>query len=141
MSVIEPVTNIQTFLIDKDVNFIRECYPDPDVTGVPKYYAIFDEDSFIVGPTPDGNYQVELHYYYYPESIVTSSTSWLGDNFETVLLYGALREAYLYMKGEQDLIQYYEQKYQESLGLLKLLGEGKDRRDAYRSGLNRIPVT
>ena len=141
MSVIEPVTNIQTFLIDNDVNFIRECYPDPDVTGVPKYYAIFDEDSFIVGPTPDGNYQVELHYYYYPESIVTSSTSWLGDNFETVLLYGALREAYLYMKGEQDLIQYYEQKYQESLGLLKLLGEGKDRRDAYRSGLNRIPVT
>lgn len=141
LAVIDPVTNAQTFLLDKDVNFIRECYPDPDDTGVPKYYAIFDSNSFILGPTPDSNYQVELHYYYYPESIVTASTSWLGDNFETVLLYGTLREAYLYMKGEADMMQYYEQKYQESLGLLKLLGEGKDRRDAYRSGLNRIPVT
>ena len=141
LAVITPITNAQSFLIDKDVNFIRECYPDPDDTGVPKYYAIFDDNTFILGPTPDSNYQVELHYYYYPESIVTASTSWLGDNFETVLLYGTLREAYLYMKGEQDIITYYEQKYQESLGLLKLLGEGKDRRDAFRSGLNRIPVT
>jgi hypothetical protein len=141
LAVITPITNAQSFLIDKDVNFIRECYPDPDDTGVPKYYAIFDDNTFILGPTPDSNYQVELHYYYYPESIVTATTSWLGDNFETVLLYGTLREAYLYMKGEQDIITYYEQKYQESLGLLKLLGEGKDRRDAFRSGLNRIPVT
>lgn len=141
LAIITPVTNAQTFLLDKDVNFIRECYPDPDDSGVPKYYAIFDKNTLILGPTPDSNYQVELHYYYYPQSIVTASTSWLGDNFETVLLYGTLREAYLYMKGEQDLIQYYEQKYQESLGLLKLLGEGKDRRDAFRSGLNRIPVT
>ena len=141
LAVIAPVTNAQTFLLDKDVNFIRECYPDPDDIGVPKYYAIFDKNTLILGPTPDSNYQVELHYYYYPQSIVTASTSWLGDNFETVLLYGTLREAYLYMKGEQDMIQYYEQKYQESLGLLKLLGEGKDRRDAFRSGLNRIPVT
>ena len=141
LAVIAPVTNAQTFLLDKDVNFIRECYPDPDDVGVPKYYAIFDKNTLILGPTPDSNYQVELHYYYYPQSIVTASTSWLGDNFETVLLYGTLREAYLYMKGEQDMIQYYEQKYQESLGLLKLLGEGKDRRDAFRSGLNRIPVT
>ena len=141
LAVITPVTNAQTFLLDKDVNFIRECYPDPDDSGVPKYYAIFDKNTLILGPTPDSNYQVELHYYYYPESIVTASTSWLGDNFETVLLYGTLREAYIYMKGEQDMMQYYEQKYQESLGLLKLLGEGKDRRDAFRSGLNRIPVT
>jgi len=141
LAVITPVTNAQSFLIDKDVNFIRECYPDPDDNGVPKYYGIFDKNTLILGPTPDSNYQVELHYYYYPESIVTASTSWLGDNFETVLLYGTLREAYLYMKGEQDIITYYEQKYQESLGLLKLLGEGKDRRDAFRSGLNRIPVT
>jgi len=141
LSVIDPVTNAQTFLLDKDVNFIRECYPDPDDIGIPKYYAIFDKNTFILGPTPDSNYQVELHYYYYPPSIVTASTSWLGDNFETVLLYGTLREAYIYMKGEQDMMQYYEQKYQESLGLLKLLGEGKDRRDAYRNGLNRIPVT
>jgi hypothetical protein len=141
LAVITPVTNAQTFLIDKDVNFIRECYPDPDDSGVPKYYAIFDKNTLILGPTPDSNYQVEMHYYYYPESIVAASTSWLGDNFETVLLYGTLREAYIYMKGEADMMQYYEQKYQESLGLLKLLGEGKDRRDAFRSGLNRIPVT
>jgi hypothetical protein len=141
LAVIDPVTNAQTFLLDKDVNFIRECYPDPDDVGVPKYYAIFDQNTFILGPTPDSNYQVELHYYYYPESIVTASTSWLGDNFETVLLYGTLREAYLYMKGEADMVQYYEQKYQESLALLKRLGEGKDRQDAFRNGLNRIPVT
>lgn len=141
LAVIDPATNAQTFLLDKDVNFIRECYPDPDDVGVPKYYAIFDKNTFILGPTPASNYQVELHYYYYPESIVIAGTSWLGDNFETVLLYGTLREAYLYMKGESDIITNYEQKYQESLGLLKLLGEGKDRRDAYRSGLNRIPVT
>lgn len=141
LAVIDPATNAQTFLLDKDVNFIRECYPDPDDNGVPKYYAIFDQNTLILGPTPASNYQVEMHYYYYPETIVTAGTSWLGDNFETVLLYGTLREAYLYMKGEQDIVVYYEQKYQESLGLLKLLGEGKDRRDAFRSGLNRIPVT
>ena len=141
LAVIDPATNAQTFLLDKDVNFIRECYPDPDDNGVPKYYAIFDQNTLILGPTPASNYQVEMHYYYYPETIVTAGTSWLGDNFETVLLYGTLREAYLYMKGEQDIVVYYEQKYQESLDLLKLLGEGKDRRDAFRSGLNRIPVT
>ena len=141
LAVIDPATNAQTFLLDKDVNFIRECYPDPDDNGVPKYYAIFDQNTLILGPTPASNYQVEMHYYYYPETIVTAGTSWLGDNFETVLLYGTLREAYLYMKGEQDIVVYYEQKYQESLGLLKLLREGKDRRDAFRSGLNRIPVT
>ena len=141
LAVIDPATNAQTFLLDKDVNFIRECYPDADDNGVPKYYAIFDQNTLILGPTPASNYQVEMHYYYYPETIVTAGTSWLGDNFETVLLYGTLREAYLYMKGEQDIVVYYEQKYQESLGLLKLLGEGKDRRDAFRSGLNRIPVT
>ena len=141
LAVIDPVTNAQEFLLDKDVNFIRQSYPDPDDQAKPKYYAIFDDNTFILGPTPDLAYQVEMHYYYYPQSIVTATTSWLGDNFETVLLYGTLREAYLYMKGEQDIITYYEQKYQESLGLLKLLGEGKDRRDAFRSGLNRIPVT
>lgn len=141
LAVINPVTNAQEFLLDKDVNFIRQSYPDPDDTGLPKYYAIFDANTFILGPTPDYAYAVEMHYYYYPQTIVTAGTSWLGDNFETVLLYGTLREAYTYLKGEQDMMQYYEQKYQESLGLLKLLGEGKDRRDAFRSGLNRIPVT
>ena len=131
----------QTFLLDKDVNFIRECYPDPSTDGVPKFYAIFDKDTLILGPTADSNYQVEMHYYYYPESIVTAGTSWLGDNFETVLLYGALREAYIYLKGEADMIQNYEQKYQEALAQLMRLGDGLNRRDAYRSGQVRVPVT
>lgn len=131
----------QEFLLDKDVNFIRQSYPSPTDTGKPKFYAIFDANTFILGPTPDAAYDVEMHYYYYPESIVTAGTSWLGDNFETVLLYGTIREAYTYLKGEQDLMNYYEQKYQEALALLKVLGDGKDRRDAYRNGQVRIPVT
>lgn len=140
LAVIAPVTLAQTFLIDKDVNFIRECYPNPSTSGVPQHYAIFDDNTIIVGPTPDQSYAVEMHYYYYPESIVTAGTSWLGDNFETVLLYGCLREAYLYQKGEADVTSYYENKYLESLNLLKQLGDGKDRRDAYRSGQLRVPV-
>jgi len=140
VAVIDPATNAQTFLLDKDVNFIRESFPDPDTTGVPTHYAQFDDNSLILGPTPDASYGVELHYYYYPPSIVTASTSWLGDNFESVLLYGALREAYLFMKGEQDIVGYYEEKYKESLMLLKMLADGKNRRDAYRSGQTRVPV-
>jgi len=140
VAVIDPATNAQTFLLDKDVNFIRESFPDPDTTGVPTHYAQFDDNSLILGPTPDAAYGVELHYYYYPPSIVTASTSWLGDNFESVLLYGALREAYLFMKGEQDIVGYYEEKYKESLMLLKMLADGKNRRDAYRSGQTRVPV-
>jgi hypothetical protein len=141
LSVIDPVTEAQTFLLNKDVNYIREAYPTPSVTGTPQHYAQFDENTLILGPTPDVIYDVELHYYYYPESIVDAGTSWLGNNFETVLLYGALREAYLFMKGEADIIANYEGKYQESLALLKQLGDGKDRRDAYRSGQLRVPVT
>ena len=141
LAVINPITNAQTFLLDKDVNFMRQSFPDPDDTGVPEYYAIFDKNTLILGPTPDSNYQVEMHYYYYPESIVTANTSWLGDNFETVLLYGSLREAYTYLKGEADMMQYYEQKYQESLALLTRLGDGLNRRDSYRSGQVRVPVT
>ena len=140
LAVVTPVTLAQTFLINKDVNFIRECYPAPSTSGVPQYYAIFDDNSLIVGPTPDVSYSVEMHYYYYPESIVTAGTSWLGDNFESVLLYGSLREAYLYQKGEADVTTYYENKYLEALNLLKQLGDGKDRRDAYRSGQLRVPV-
>jgi len=140
LAIIDPVTYEQTFLLDKDVNFIRQAYPNPADTGTPRYYAQFDPYTFILGPTPDYSYQVELHEYYYPESIVTAGNSWLGDNFETVLLYGALREAILFQKGEQDLVGYYEQKYQESLALLKLLGDGKDRRSAYRDGQVRTPV-
>ena len=136
------------YLLNKDVNFIRQAYPNPSSTGLPRYYAIFgsrlanpDELSFILGPTPDAAYSAELHYYYYPESITTAETSWLGDNFDSVLLYGSLVEAYTFMKGEQDLITLYNQKYVEALALLKRLGDGMDRQDAYRSGQVRIQVT
>jgi hypothetical protein len=141
LAVIDPVTNAQEFLLDKDVNFVRQSYPDPDDLGKPKYYAIFDDNTFILGPTPDYNYQVEMHYYYYPQSIVTAGTSWLGDNYENVLLYGSLREAYTYLKGEADMMQYYEQKYQEAIQQLMRLGDGLNRRDSYRSGQVRVPVT
>ena len=140
-AVIHPVTESQAFLLNKDVNFIRQAYPDPSYTGEPKYYAQFDANTFILGPTPDLSYGVELHYYYYPESIVTNSTSWLGDNFDSVLLYGSLVEAYTFMKGEQDLLTLYNQKYVEALALLKRLGDGLDRQDAYRSGQVRVQVT
>ena len=141
LAVINPATSAQEFLLDKDVNFIRGSYPNPNDQGMPKYYAIFDKNTFILGPTPDYAYQVEMHYYYYPESIVTANTSWLGDNFETVLLYGTLREAYTYLKGEQDMMAYYEQKYQEAVQQLMRLGDGLNRRDSYRSGQVRVPVT
>lgn len=139
-AVIDSTTHVQTFLLNKDVDYIREAYPDPDDQGVPIHYAQFDSNTLILGPTPDSGYPVELHYYFYPESIVTANNTWLGDNFETVLLYGSLREAYLFMKGEADVTQSYEQKYQESLMLLKQLGDGKNRRDAYRSGQVRVDV-
>jgi hypothetical protein len=140
LAVIDPTTQAQTFLLNKDVNYIREAFPTPSSTGTPTHYAQFDQNTLILGPSPDLAYAVELHYYYYPESIVTASTSWLGDNFETVLLYGSVREAYQYMKGEGDLTAQYEAKYQEALELLKQLGDGKDRQDAYRSGQVRVPV-
>ena len=138
------------YLLNKDVNFIRQAYPTPTDAGLPRYYALFgpkvnggtitNELTFILGPTPDDNYHVELHYYYYPESIVTANTTWLGDNFDTVLLYGSLVEAYTYMKGEQDMMQLYNQKYMEALALAKRLGDGMERQDAYRSGQYRQPV-
>lgn len=140
-------TGAYTFLLNKDVNFIRQAYPTPTSTGLPKYYALFgpqsgdqDELTFMLGPTPDAAYTVELHYYFYPQSIVTANTSWLGDNFDTVLLYGSLVEAYTFMKGEQDLIQLYDTKYKEALSLAKRLGDGLERQDAYRSGQTRIAV-
>jgi hypothetical protein len=136
-----------TFLLNKDVNFMREAYPTPTDTGTPKYYALFgptvtssiisNELSFILGPTPDATYSAELHYYYYPDSITTAVTTWLGDNFDTVLLYGALVEAYTFMKGEADLVALYNQKYMEALALAKRLGDGLERSDAYRSGQYR----
>ena len=141
LAVFNPANNEYTYLLNKDVNYIRQAYPDADDTGRPEYYAIWDSDTMILGPAPDLAYTAELHYYYYPASIVDVGTSWLGTNFETVLLYGSLREAYIYLKGEQDMMNYYDQKYQESLMLLKRLGDGLDRQDAYRSGQVRIPVT
>ena len=134
------------YMLNKDVNFIRQAYPNPTSTGLPRYYALFgpqytlkDELSFLLGPTPDANYGVELHYFFYPESIVTAGTSWLGDNYDPVLLYGALREAYIYMRGEADMIQNIEAKYQEAIGQLKRLGDGLERNDAYRSGQTSLP--
>lgn len=133
LSVTDLTGNV-TFLLNKDVEFIREAFPVSSATGLPTHYSVFSTTSFLLGPTPDQNYGAEIHYYYYPASIVTATTSWLGTNFENVLLYGTLREAYLYMKGEQDLVQYYDAKYQEGIELLRGYGEGKSRRDAYRSG-------
>jgi hypothetical protein len=141
LAVIDPTTGEYEYLLNKDVNFIRASYPPPNSYGKPQYYAIWNNNSMILGPTPDLAYTAELHYYYYPPSIVTSSTSWLGDNFETVLLYGSLREAYTYLKGEADMMQYYDQKYQEAVAQLKRLGDGLDRQDAYRSGQVRVQVT
>ena len=139
------------YLLNKDVNFIRQAYPSPNDTGEPKYYALFgptivsltitNELSLIVGPTPDAAYYVELHYYYYPESITTATTTWLGDNFDSVLLYGSLVEAYSFMKGEQDIIGLYDTKYKEALALAKRLGDGMERQYAYRSGQYRQAVT
>jgi hypothetical protein len=131
------------YLIDKDVNFIREAYPR-DVTAtrtLPKYYAIFDDSAFIVGPTPDQVYGAELHYGYYPQSIVTAGTTWLGTEFDSALLNGALIEAIRFMKGEPDLISVYDKLYIQSIGLLKQLGDGKLRQDTYRSGQYRQAVT
>ena len=128
------------FLLNKDVNFIREAYPTPTSTGLPKHYAYFDDDSFILGPTPNSGYTMELHYGYYPESIVTAGTTWLGDEFDSALLNGALIQAVRFMKGEQDVVQMYERLYVQAIKLLKNLGDGKLREDAYRSGQVRVPV-
>jgi len=141
------------YLLNKDVNFIRQAYPKATDTGLPKYYALFgptvnsstitDELTFILGPKPDANYTVELHYYYYPESITVAADgrTWLGDNFDSVLLYGSLVEAYTYMKGETDMMALYNQKFMEALALAKRLGDGMERQDAYRSGQYRQAVT
>ena len=136
--------NEYLYLLNKDVNFIRQSFPDTDSDfyGEPQYYAVFDNTAFIVGPTPDDSYDVELHYFYYPESITTvvGGQTWLGDNFSSTLLYGSLLEAYTYMKGEADVITGYQKRYDEAMALLKQLGDGKDRQDAYRSGQVRYPV-
>lgn len=131
---------VQYFLLNKDVEFIRESFPDPSTGGMPTHYAIFDQNSYILGPTPDDNYSMELHYFYYPTSIVTAGTTWLGDKFDSVLLYGSLLEAYTFMKGEQDVQNTYISRYNEALAMLKQLGEGKNRQDMYRTQQARYPV-
>jgi hypothetical protein len=147
LAVIDVVTGEYEYLLNKDVNYIRQAYPSPTDTGKPKHYALFgsrlndpNELSFILGPTPDLSYNVELHYFYYPQSIVTAGTSWLGDNYSPVLLYGSLVEAYTYMKGEQDMLNSYNAKYQEALQQLNRLGTGLERGDAYRDGQAKIKV-
>jgi hypothetical protein len=152
MAVIDGSGNYE-YLLNKDVNFLRAAYPNPNTTGIPKYYALFgptttnanppvitNELSFMLAPTPNNSYSVELHYYYYPESIVTAGTTWLGDNFDSALLYGSLIEAYTYMKGEADVLAEYQKRYEEAMNLAKRLGDGMERQDAYRSGQVRYPV-
>jgi hypothetical protein len=151
MAVIDGDGNYE-YLLNKDVNFIRAAYPNPNTEGLPKYYALFgptvvsstitDELSFILGPTPDAAYNVELHYYYYPESITVAADgrTWLGDSYSPVLLYGTLVEAYTFLKGEQDMIAQYEKKYQEAMGQLNRLGSGLERGDAYRDGQYKLKV-
>jgi hypothetical protein len=142
------------YLLNKDVNFIRQAYPNPTSTGIPKYYALFgptttntipptltNELSFIMGPTPDAVYGIELHYFFYPESIVTAGTTWLGDNFDSVLLYGALVEAAIFMKAEAETLITYQKKYEDALMQAKRLGDGMERTDAYRTGQFRQAVT
>jgi hypothetical protein len=146
VAVIDALGNY-TFLLNKDVNFIRQAYPNASTTGLPKHYAIFgprsdepNELSFIVGPTPNASYAVELHYYFYPESIVTAGETWLGDNFDSALLNGSLVEAIRYMKGEPDMVKLYQEMYLQAIALLKNLGDGKQRGDAYLDGQVKIPV-
>jgi hypothetical protein len=138
------------FLLDKDVNFIRQAYPNPATTGKPKHYAIFgprsdnaDELTFIIGPTPDASYSAELHYFAYPESITVAADgrTWLGDNFDSVLLYGTMNEALTFMKGEPDMVKLYQDRYIQAIALYKNLADGKQRSDAYRGGQTRTQVS
>jgi hypothetical protein len=144
---IYPTGGAYTYLLNKDVNFIRDAYPNPTDTGSPKHYAIFgpqsadvNELTFILGPTPDAAYNAELHYNYYPESIVTAGTTWLGDNFDSVLLYGTICEAFMYMRQENDMVTQANTRYAQAIALYKNLADGKQRADAYRDGQVRTQV-
>jgi len=146
LAVIDASGNYE-YLLNKDVNFIRSAFPNPSTTGTPKYYALFGPDSsnlteltFILGPTPSAGLTAELHYFYYPVSIVTAGTSWLGDNFDSALFNAVMVEAARFMKQEQDIVAMMDKEYAQSLTLLKNLGDGKNRQDAYRSGQVRYPV-
>lgn len=152
MASIDPVTGAYTFLLNKDVNFLREAYPSPASIGPPRFYALFgpqsnaqNELTFMIGPTPDQVYNIELHYFFYPFSITDainnpSGVTWLADNFPPVLLYGTLVEAYIFLKGEKELIDTYDAKFKEAVVLAKRMGDGMERQDAYRSGQYRQQV-
>jgi hypothetical protein len=140
MASIDPVTGIFSYMLNKDVSFIREAFPNPAKLGQPTHYAFFDKDSFLLAPTPDQDYNVELHYFYYPISIVDNGTSWLGDHYDSILLYGALLEALAFLRAEQDTVTYYQKRYDETWASLKQLGEGKNRQDNYRVAQTRYPV-
>lgn len=138
---VKSATGVYSYLLEKEVGYINEAFPDPSATGVPRFYALFNDATFVVSPTPDDFYEVELHYFYEPPSIVDAGNSWLGDNTESVLFYGCLVEAYTYMKGDADLQALYRARYDEALGRLKVLGEGQDKRDNFRLDLPRIVPT
>ena len=140
MAVIDPTTGAYEYLLNKDVNFIRQAFPFPAVTGKPTHYAYFDENTFMLGPTPNTTYTIELHYGYYPESIVTAHTTWLGDNFDSALFNAAMLEAATFMKAEQDMVAMYNDRYIQSIALLKNMADGKLRQDAYRDGQVRVQV-
>lgn len=140
LAVVDALTGAYRFLTDKDVSYIREMYPNPATQSVPKVYAIFDKDSLILGPTPDSSYEVELHYGYYPESLVTAGTSWLSENFESVVFNAMLVEAARFMKLEKDIVDLYDKQFMDSLVLLKNWGDGKLRTDAFRTLQPRAPV-
>lgn len=138
---VKSASGVYAYLLEKEVGYINEAYPNPAATGVPRYYALFNDATFVVAPTPNAFFEVELHYFYEPPSIVDTGTSWLGDNTESVLFYGALCEAYTYMKGDADLVALYRQRYDEALARLKNLGEGMDKRDNFRLDMPRIAPT
>jgi hypothetical protein len=138
---VKSASGVYSYMLEKEVGYINEAFPNPSVTGVPRYYALFNDATFVVAPTPNAFFEVELHYFYEPPSIVDTGTSWLGDNTESVLFYGALCEAYTYMKGDPDLQTLYRQRYDEALGRLKNLGEGMDKRDNFRLDMPRIAPT
>ena len=140
LAALDPVTGQYSFMVNKDVEYIREAYPSPSSTGVPRYYALQDDNTFLLGPTPNAVYTLSINYFYYPESITTANNTWLGDNFDSVLLYGSLLEAYTFMKGEPDVIAGYQKRYDEVMVQLKQLAEGKNRQDTYRTLQVRYPV-
>lgn len=140
MAALDPSTGQYSFMTNKDVEYIREAFPAPATTGVPRYYALQDEDTFLLGPTPGAAYTLSINYFYYPDSITTANNTWLGDNFDSVLLYGSLLEAYTFMKGEADVIAGYQKRYDEAMVQLKQLAEGKNRQDTYRTLQVRYPV-